>query len=595
MDSPVAHRYTQNMPEGTTRKLAAIVSADVAGYSRLMGQDEDGTLAALKAHRNAIDPVIFNHGGHIVKTTGDGMLLEFASVVAAVEAALAAQTIMAERNATLPDERRMHFRMGLHLGEVLVDGGDIFGDAVNIAARLQEAAEPGGISLSGAARDAVQQRIEAPLVDLGETDFKNIAAPVRHWRVDMGRSQSAALSAAAAQAQLERTALAVLPFDDLSADSEQNYFADGITEDIITALSRIPGLRVIARNSTFAYKGQAKDVRLIAIELDARYVLEGSVRKGGKRVRINAQLIDAVSGQHIWAERYDRDLDDIFEVQDDITANIVGRTAPEIWRAEGERVRHHNVAQLDAWDLILRARAAYNLATKEGFEQAEELCRRAIEQDPNYALAYTLLSNTQFQLLVFGYRRGGSAEWNEVLAHCETGSRLDPDEVVWYAIVLAHMGEYDKALAFAKRGADLNPSFATADYALGSAFFRDGQYEAAVGSLEKALRLSANNPYNYQVATLLGYTHYSLRNHEAALSWADEALRMAPTFTQAQGLRAAALSQLDRIDEAKTAIDRFLEMIPNGTAERVARNYRLRKQEDVAHYRDGLIKAGLPA
>ena len=584
------------MSDGTQRRLAAIASADVVGYSRLMGADEEGTLA-VKAHRNAVDPVIFNHGGRIVNTTGDGLLLEFPSVVSAVEAALAVQTIMAERNATLPNERWMQFRIGVHLGEVLVDGDDIFGDAVNIAARLQEAAEPGGISLSGSARDVVHKKIDAAIIDLGEASFKNITEPVRHWRLDMGGSQGAALSAAAVQVQLERTALAVLPFENMSSEPDQEYFADGMTEDIITALSRIAGLRVIARASTFAYKGQAKDIRLVATELDARYVLEGSVRKVGSRVRINAQLIDAVSGQHIWAELYDRELVDIFEVQDDITSNIVGRTAPELLRAEGERVRRQNVAHLDAWDLFLRARVALYEATKEGFEQAEALCRRAIEQDSNYAPAYTLLSNAQYHLLVFGYRRGGSAGWGEVLAHAETGTRLNPTDalaVAWYSATLAHVGEYEKALSFARRVVDLNPNFILRHYVLGIAQYRDGQYEAAVVEFEKALRLSPNNPDNYQIATLLGYTHYSMRNHEAALSWADEALRMAPTFIQAHGLRGAALAQLERIEEAKRSIVRFLEIVPNATASRVARNYRLRKQEDVAHYRDGLIKAGLP-
>ena len=247
-----------------------------------------------------------------------------------------------------------------------------------------------------------------------------------------------------------------------------------------------------------------------------------------------------------------------------------------------------------AYFVLLRARAAYNLASKDGFEQAEVLCRRAIQQDPNYAPAYTLLADTQFQLLLFGYRRGSSAEWSKVLANCETASRIDPDEVLFYSSILAHMGEYEKALTFAKRGINLNPSFAPAHHTFGVALYRDGQYATAVGEFEKTLRHSPNNPQNYQTATLLGYTHYSLRNNEAALSWADEALRMAPTFTQAQGVRAAALAQLDRINEAKASINQFLAMFPNATASGITRNYRLRKQEDVERYREGLIKAGLP-
>jgi len=559
-----------------------------------MSQDEEGTLAALKAHRHAIDPVIFNHGGHVVKTMGDGLLIEFPSAVQAVTAALAGQTIMTERNATLPQDRQMQFRMSVHVGEIIVEDDDIFGETVNIAARLQEAAEPGGVSLSGTARDAASKNIDAQLVDLGEATFKNIPEPVRHWRVDMGHSQQAGLNAAASKAPSERTALAVLPFDNMSGDVEQEYFSDGISEDIITALSRVNGLRVIARNSTFAYKGQAKDIRLIATELDARYVLEGSIRKGGNRIRINAQLIDATNGQHIWAERYDRDLDDIFKVQDDITANIVSRTAPELLKAEGERVRKRDPAHLSAWDLFLQARAAYNQATQEGFERAEELCKQAIASDPNYGLAYGLLSNIQFHLLLFGYRRGGSEAWQETLDNGEKATRLDPDDVLWYAVLLSTMGQFDKALQFAKRGLEMNPGFAPAHQTQGAVLYRYGEYEGAIIECETALRLSPNNPDNYQVANLLGCVYYCQRNYEAALSWTDEAIRMAPTFAQAYSLRAASLAQLGQADEAGRTVQQFLELVPETTATRISRSNRLRRTEDMEHFREGMIKAGFP-
>ena len=380
----------------------------------------------------------------------------------------------------------------------------------------------------------------------------------------------------------------------MSGDAEQEYFSDGITEDIITSLSRIQGLRVIARNSTFAFKGQAKDIRLIATELDARYVLEGSVRKGGNRVRITAQLIDATNGQHIWAERYDRDLDDIFEVQDNITSNIVNRTAPELFKAEGKRVGDRDTSKLDAWDLFLQARSAYNKATQEGFEHAERLCQFAIDKDSNYAPAYTLLSNCQYQLLVFGYRRGNSQTWQIMLDNAEKASRLDPEELLWYAGVLANMGFFDKALGYAKRALELNPGYAPAHSVLGAALYRDGQYDAAKKEFELALRLSPNNPDNYQSATLLGFTHYSSRNLDAALSWADEAIRLAPTFTQAYCLRAATLAQLDRIEEAKMSADHYLETVPKTTATRVSRSNRLREHKEMEYFREGLIKAGLP-
>ena len=342
------------MSDRSHRKLAAIVAADVAGYSRLMGVDEEGTLAALKAHRNAIDPVIFSHGGRIVKTTGDGLLIEFPTVVAAVRSALQVQRIMAERAALLPADRRMQFRIGVHVGEVIAEQDDLFGDTVNVTARLQELAAPGGIALSGAARDAVYRQIEVPLLDLGRQPLKNIAEPVPVWRVEMGETEQAGLVAAAARAPRERSAVAVLPFDNMSANPAQEYFADGLAEDLITALPRIRELKVIARNSSFAYRGKARDVKLIAAELDARYVLEGSVRKAGPRVRVTAQLIDAMGGQHIWAERYDRDRTDIFALQDEPTSNIASRVAPTVRHHEIEAARKRTPRDLDTWDLYLR-------------------------------------------------------------------------------------------------------------------------------------------------------------------------------------------------------------------------------------------------
>ena len=584
------------MAAETQRRLAAVVVADVAGYSRMMGSDEDGTLAALKAHRNAIDPFVFNAGGQIIKTTGDGMLMEFSSVMAAVEAMLASQQEMARRNATLPDDRRMHFRIGVHVGEIIADDGDIFGDTVNIAARLQEMAEPGGISISQAVRDSVHRRLATPLMDLGRQDLKNIAEPVGVWRVNMGGAQSEALRAAATTTAGERSAVAVLPFNNMSADPEQDYFADGISEDIIALLSRTPGLRVIARNSTFSYKGQATDVRLIAAELDARYVLEGSVRRSGQQVRITAQLIDASNGQHIWAERYDRKMDDIFEVQDEITGNIVARIAPEVLRSEFRRLEERSPDQMSAWELYLRALACMHQANEAGFLKGEALCHQALELDPNHAAAWALLGDHQYQLLVYGFRKGNARTWNTIVENAERAMRLDPGDpnfAGFLASTLFWSGKWDDALALSDRLVRDYPLLVKCRLIRASALFQAGEHRAATETYDVALRMSPNASDNYQYQTLNAFAHYCLENYPAALSWADEALR-AVAFPQALGIRAAALGQLGPTDEASRAAARFLEVFPDTTATRHCRNFRWRNQSDIDRYRDGLIKAGLP-
>jgi TolB-like protein/class 3 adenylate cyclase len=358
------------MSEGTQRKLAAIVSADVVGYSRLMGADEGGTLAAMQAHRGEFwDPVTKQFGGRIVGTAGDGQLIEFASAVAAVECSVAIQRGMLERNAELPQDRWMLLRVGINMGEVIVAGDDLYGDGVNIAARLQELAEPGGIAIADIVHGQVHDKLDVTFTDDGEHKAKNIARPIRVWRWSpaglieisvvetSGRSEALALP--------DKPSIAVLPFDNMSGDPEQEYFSDGISEDLTTALSRFDGLFVIARNSAFTYKGEAVDVKRVGRELGVHYVLEGSVRRAGERVRVNAQLIDAAADLHVWAERFDRQIDDIFELQDDIVASIAAIVGPEITTAEIERARGKRPDTLDVWDYYLRALAAFHKMTSE--------------------------------------------------------------------------------------------------------------------------------------------------------------------------------------------------------------------------------------
>jgi adenylate cyclase len=370
------------------RRLAAILAVDVVGYSRLMGEDEEGTLAALRAVRRELsDPKIAEHRGRIVKTTGDGLLVEFASVVDAVRCAVEVQHEMAARNAAVPAERPIEFRMGINVGDIIIEDGDIFGDGVNIAARLEALAEPGGICLSAAAHEQVRDRLDIAFEDLGEQQVKNIARPVRTYRVALGASPRAALPVRAPLPLPDKPSIAVLPFANMSGDSEQEYFADGMVEEIITALSRIRWLFIIARNSSFTYKGRAVDVKQVGRELGVRYVLEGSVRKAGGRVRITAQLVEAETGTHLWADRFDGSLEDVFELQDKIAISVAGVIEPALQAAEMRRSMARPTTDLSAYDLYLRAAAVFYPITRERVFQALGLLEQAIAIDRDYAPA----------------------------------------------------------------------------------------------------------------------------------------------------------------------------------------------------------------
>ena len=388
--------------ERVQRRLTAILVADAVGYSRRMGEDEEGTLASLTAHRKElIEPCIAGHRGRVVKTTGDGLLAEFASVVDAVNCAVAFQEGMQDRNAVAPDDRRIDFRIGVNIGDVIVQDGDVFGNGDNIAARLEAIAEPGSIVVSGKVYDEVQDKVDLSFTDLGPQEVKNIARPVSAFtarlrtKADIGNSGPLPLP--------DKPSIAVLPFQNISGDPEQEYFSDGITEDVITLLSRIRWFFVIARNTTFTYKNHPVDVQALARNLGVRYVLEGSVRKAGERVRITAQLIDGSDGMHLWAERYDRDLKDIFEVQDEITQTVVGAIVPEMADAERDRARGKKPESLDAWDIFQRGREQYYKYTEAGFARAEEHYQRAIELDPNFAQAYAAFADLCHRQHLFGY------------------------------------------------------------------------------------------------------------------------------------------------------------------------------------------------
>jgi TolB-like protein/class 3 adenylate cyclase len=444
------------------RKLAAILAADIVGYSRLMGEDEAETARVLREHRGASDPLIAEHGGRIVKTTGDGTLVEFGSVVGAVQCAIALQKLMAERNAGVLDERQMELRIGVHLDDVLVEGDDIIGDGVNIAARLEGIAEPGGICLSEDALRQVRGKLDVEFDDIGEQSLKNIARPLRVYCI--GLAPAAKLPATALPLP-DKPSLAVLPFQNMTGDAEQDYFVDGIVEEITTAISRLSWLFVIARNSSFTYKGKAVDMKQVARELGVRYVLEGSVRKASNRVRITGQLIDAATGAHIWADRFDGMLDDIFELQDQVASSVVGAIEPKLQQSEIERVARKPTASLGAYDLYLRALEQYHKYTKEGVGEAIGLLQRALVIDPAYAPAAAMIGWCRV-LQREGLQLVSEAEATEALRmarHAIEAGKNDPD-TLWMAghVILLFGGDHAAAASAFDRALMLNPNSAHA-------------------------------------------------------------------------------------------------------------------------------------
>jgi adenylate cyclase len=491
------------MPEDRVdRRLAAILAADIAGYSRLMGIDDEGTLRQLKGHRKElVDPKITEHRGRIVKTTGDGMLVEFVSVVDAVRCAVDVQRGMADRTAQLPPpEKRIQFRVGINVGDIIIDGDDIYGDGVNVAARLEALADPGGIMVSRVVHDQVQDKLGFQFDDLGEQAVKNIARPVGVHRIHLTEQAAPAKPTAATteHAASDRPSIAVLPFVNMSGDPEQEFFADGISEDIITGLSKLRWFFVIARNSSFAYKGKAVDVKRAARELSVRYVLEGSVRKGGNRVRITAQLIDAATSNHIWAARYDGELIDVFALQDEITRKVVSAIEPRLLEAEGVRALTRAPADLDAWELVARANSIFWRMTPANSEAAIALYREAVRRHPAYAPAHSMLA---VALLMSGFV-GWTAMTGNVKEAADLAARaaqLDGSHP-WAHLALGQLAtmrkQTDAAENAFQHALELNPNFAAAHGFLGYALALAGQSERALEHLNQALSLSPHDPQN---------------------------------------------------------------------------------------------------
>jgi TolB-like protein/class 3 adenylate cyclase len=580
------------------RRLAAIVCADVAGYSRMMGIDEAGTHATFKAHRSAIYPIILNHGGRIVKNTGDGFLLEFPSIVGAVESSIAMQTLMAERNNHLPADRVMQFRLGVHMGDVMADEDEVFGDDVNIAVRLETVALPGGIAVSGKAYDEVSKHLAAPLAAAGSHRFKNIEQSIDVWTWGPGGSESRSQFAKDANglpAQYPTAIVGVLPFVNLS-DSADEYFSDGLTEDLIHALSLQSFFRVLSRNATFSFKGKNLSARLIAREIDATYLIQGSVRRAGSKIRVSAELIAPEKGAQLWNGRYDRDIDDLFAMQDEITTSLCAALAPEIYRAEASTPVRSSLADLTAWDRFLRGLSRYYRQTKTDFEASIALFREAIAIDPELSIARAYLATILLQGIQFGWIRSTRELWTEAMSLAETSVRLDPRSSFAFSVlsyVHAMEGHYEEAMEAGKRAVELNPYDMGARGVLGICHLVIGEHRQAIELFSTAAQRGNSDP-RYQWAALNAFSHYLLRQYDASLSWSREVLYLNPNHLQVLAVRAAALAQLDRTDEATQAAEVLLNAFPGLTVERHLRNFRWKTRADIDHYRQGLLKAGVP-
>ncbi len=577
------------------RRLAAIFAADVAGYSRLIGADEEGTLARLKAHRRElIDPTIAEHQGRIVKTTGDGVLAEFASPVKAVRCAIDVQYGMAERNAGVPEGQRIEFRIGINLGDVVVeDDGDLYGDGVNVAARLENIAEPGAVYISRTVRDFVDGTPELVLEDLGERELKNIARLVQVFRI--APPQAVGAAQAGPPAVPHKPSIAVLPFTNMSGDAEQEYFSDGISEDLITDLSKISGLFIIARNSTFAYKGRSVKVQEIGRDLGVRFVLEGSIRKAGNRVRITAQLIDAGSGGHLWAERFDRELTDIFATQDEVVEKIVAALAVNLTQGEAQRLRRRGTASVEAYETWLRARELLSRSMREAIAQAKAMYRRAIEMDPNFAAPHAGLSLAT----ISDYVSDWAADPEEALDEAERWARraleLDDQEPVSHMAlgnVMLWRRNHDGALAEFGRMIALDPNFAQGHSATGLALMYAGRAAEALEAFAIAKRLDPHSPSI--VLHFVAQANFSLGRYEAAAEHLLERIARTPATDSSRMLLAACYGHRSRVDEARAAWAGLMKVNPDFSLAQRARVLPYKEPRDFQRIAEGLAKAGLP-
>jgi adenylate cyclase len=573
------------------RRLAAIVSADVQGYSRLMGEDEAATVRILTAYREVMSALIREHGGRVVDTPGDNLLAEFPSAVEAVQSAIAIQDALGSRNAALAPDRRMEFRIGINLGDVLAEGERIYGDGVNIAARVQDLAEAGGICISGSTYDQVENKLAIVYEFLGEHLVKNIAKPVRAYKLRMPEARGLGTPPQGGLTPPMIPSIAVLPFDNMSTDSAQEYFSDGITEDLITDLSKLPGLFVIARNSTFTYKGKAVKVQQVGRELGVRYVLEGSVRKAGDRVRITGQLVDASTGHHLWADRYDRQLDDVFAVQDEITRNIVDALAVRLTGLAQQSRQRRRTGNVEAYDMLLRGADRLRQTTREANLQARQLFEKAIALDPDYAEAHALLANTHFRDWSMGWSQDvHKLEWAREEA--ERALSLSDDLPVAHrmlAVVLLWMKQHERALKEAERAVALAPSDADGHWAVAEvlSWWRPAE---AIAPIDKAIRLNPYYPPTYLYTK--GHAYYLTRCYEDAIRELRRVVSRNPDFLPAHALLSATYAELGRLDDARAEMLETKRISPEISTSTVSTRLPYENSATMTRFIDAVRAAG---
>jgi adenylate cyclase len=595
-----AHRGFAGGPH-MEHKLAAVLAADMVGYSRLMGIDEVGTLARLRTHRiELIDPAIAKNNGNIIKTTGDGMLVEFQSVADAVRCAVEVQERMARRNSDVAEDRQIQFRIGINLGDIIFQDDDIFGDGVNIAARLESLAEIGGICISSAVYDQVSDRLDVAFEDLGEKALKNISRPVRVYRVafdpprQLGtaadRKSYAPGSAAHSRAVVKPT-VAVLPFANMSGDAEQEFFVDGLTEDILTELSRRHELFVISRNSTFVYKGQSVNIRDVAQKLGAQYIVEGSVRKAGERLRVTVQLIDTANDSHIWAEKYDRKLDDIFEIQDQVTTAIVATLPGRVEAAQQEQVARKTPVNMAAYELVLAAKVLHHRSDRDAIFEAKKLIERALELDPDYAHAHAWRGCIHAQIWVYGWCEDKDAIWAEVVASLERAFALDDNDADVHRVLAAiniSRDDLTKARHHQERALALNPNYDLVVVQMGELLTWLGNAEEGIEWIRKAMRLNPHHPERFW--SHLGRAHFVARQYPEAI---EAFMRLSATDHSHHAFLAASYAWLGDRTAAAAHVARIYVLDPEFDLEAFFATMHYKDDADLQHLHEGLLKAGI--
>jgi adenylate cyclase len=584
--------------EGFRRKLSAILSADVAEYSRLMRDDEEATVRTLNLYKEMVINLIEKNHGRLVDSTGDNLLAEFLSVVEAVRCAVQIQEELKEKNKEQSESRKMEFRIGINLGDVIQEGDRIYGDGVNVTARIESLANRGGICISQSAYEQIKNKLNFRYEYLGEHQVKNIDEPVRVYKVLMESEAKETISELKLPEQSkDKPSIAVLPFVNMSGDKEQEYFSDGVTEDIITALSKIRWFLVIARNSTFSYKGKSPDVRQVASILGVRYVLEGSVRKAGNRVRISAQLIEGSTGNHVWAERYDQDLDDIFAVQDEITRTVIGAIEPELTKAELRRAKMKRPENLDAWDLCQRGWWHRFQNTKEDFAQARQYFQRAIDLDPQLGSAYSGLSEVLAFELLFDFTDTPLDQGEEAVRTARKGIELDPEDArARISMVRAYSitGQTHKAIQECTTALKINPNYATAHFHMGTAILRSGRAGEAIPYIKTAIRLSPNDIFMGPFLARLAHAHLALKEYEKAVEYSREALSHKMVQWGVNTYEVSALGHLGRLEEAREALSELLRRKPDLKISHLKEGFALIAPDYFEDFLDGLRKAGLP-